>query len=138
MVHVVQNPNKSDVEARGRDDGNGAHASVDDDLNVPVVELGFGQINNDGPHAGVDLRQAPYLSTTVEADFAHRGCDLERLLTLASWRRDCDGGWQAAHQRGELRLGLNCQQPIERLMEGVLIDFAIDKEALHDHDPPLP
>jgi hypothetical protein len=36
---------KSDVEARGRDDGNGPHAGVDDDLNVPVVELRFSQIN---------------------------------------------------------------------------------------------
>jgi hypothetical protein len=118
--------------------GNGTHASADDDLNVPVVELGFGQINNDGSHACVDLRQAPYLPTTVEADFAHRGCDLERLLTQESWWRDCDGGRQAAHQRGELRLGLNCQQPIDRSLESVLIDLAIGKEALHDHDPPLP
>jgi hypothetical protein len=60
-----------------RGDGNGPHAGVDDHLNVPVVELGFGQINHDGPHARVDLGQAPYLPTTVESDFAHRGCDLE-------------------------------------------------------------
>jgi hypothetical protein len=59
-------------------------------------------------------------------------------LTPKSRRGDRDGERQAAHQRGELRLGLNCQQLIERSLEGVLIDLAIGKEALHDHDPPLP
>jgi hypothetical protein len=110
---------------------------VDDDLHVPVVELGFGQINNDGPHARVDLRQAPYLPTTVEADFARRGRDLERFSALATWRRDCDGGRQAAHERGELRLRMKCKQPIERLLKSFLIDLATNKEALHDDNPAL-
>lgn len=97
---------QSDVEASGDDHGDLANSGVDDDLDVPVVELRSGQVNGHGPHARVDLGDAAHLPAAVEANLAHRGEDLERLLAPARRGRELDGRRQAADHRGELALCL--------------------------------
>jgi prevent-host-death family protein len=131
-------PHLSDVETPGSDDGNRSHGDVDDDLDIPVIELGFGQINGHGTHARADLGEAAYLPSALEANLAHRGGDLQRLLTPPCGRSEFDGGRQAANHGGEVGMGTGPQQPIEGSLKAVQIHLAAGQEPLQDVDPALP
>jgi hypothetical protein len=95
-------PHLSDVETPRSDDGDRPHRDVDDDLDVPVVELGFGQINGHGAHARADLGETAHLPAALEANLAHRGGDLQRLLTPPRRRSEFDRWRQAANHGGEV------------------------------------
>ena len=83
---------RSDLEATGNDDGDCSHVGVDDNLDVPVIELGLAQINRHGAHTCVDLGETAHLPAALEANLAHRGRDLQRLLTPPRGRSEFDGG----------------------------------------------
>src|ERR1700730_5004822 len=83
---------RSDLEAAGNNDGDCPHACADHNLNFPVIELGLAQVNSHVAHACVDLGETAYLPAAFEANIAHRGRDLERLLTLPRGRSEFDGG----------------------------------------------
>lgn len=81
----------SDLKAAGNDDGDFPHVGPDDNLDVPVIELGLAQINRHGAHACVDLGETAHLPAALEANLAHRGRDLQRLLTPPRRRSEFDG-----------------------------------------------
>jgi hypothetical protein len=94
-----------DVETPGSDDGDRSHAGVDDDLDIPVIELGFGQVNDHGAHARVDPGETADLPAALEADVTHRGGDPQRFLAPPCGRSEWDRGRQAADHGGEAGLG---------------------------------
>jgi Family of unknown function (DUF5990) len=128
---------RPDLEAAGNDDGDFAHAGVDDNLDVPVIELGLAQINRYRAHACVDLGETAHLPAALEANLAHRGRDLERLLTPSRGRGEFDGGRQAANHRGEVSLGTDPEQCIEGCLKAVEIHLAAGQESLQEVDPAL-
>ena len=95
---------RPDLEATGNDDGDCSHMGMDDNLDVPVIELGLAQINRHGAHTCDDLGETAHLPAALEANLAHRGRDLQRLLTPPRGRSEFDGGRQAANHRGEVSL----------------------------------
>ena len=84
-------PHRPDLEAAGNDHGDCPHVGVDDNLDVPVIELGLAQINRHAAHACVDLGETAHLPAALETNLAHRGRDLERLLTPPCGRSEFDG-----------------------------------------------
>ena len=88
---------RSYLEAAGNDDGDCPHVGVDDNLDVPVIEFGLAQVNRHGAHTCVDLGETAHLPAAFEANLAHRGRDLERLLTPPRGRGEFDGRRQAAN-----------------------------------------
>jgi hypothetical protein len=64
-------------------------------------------------HTCVDLGETAHLPAALEANLAHRGRDLERLLTPPRGRNEFDRGRQAANHRGEVSLGMGLEQCIE-------------------------
>ena len=127
----------SDFEAAGGDHGYRPHFGVGDNLDVPVVELGLTQVDDQSAHAYVDLDEAAHLPPALEADLTHRGSDLERLLTTPRGRSALDGEGQAAYHRGELRVGTCPEQPIEDLLETVQIQLAAGYQRLKEVNPAL-
>ena len=127
-----------DVETPGSDDGDRSHAGVDDDLDIPVIELGFGQVNGHGAHARADPGETADLPAALEANVAHRGEDLQRLLAPPCGRSECDGGRQAANHGGEVGMSAGPQQPIEGCLKAVQVDPAAGQELPQDVDPALP
>jgi hypothetical protein len=98
---------------------------VDDDLDLPVIEPGFTQINRHGAQARVDLGETAHLPSAREANLAHRGGDLERLLTPLRRRREFDGRRQVSKHRGDVGVGSGAQQPIEGRLKPVQIHLPL-------------
>ena len=110
---------------------------MDDNLDVPVIELGLAQINRHGAHTCVDLGETAHLPAALEANLAHRGRDLQRFLTPPRGRSEFDGGRQAANHRGEVSLGMGPEQSIEGFLKAVEIHRAAGQESLQEVDPAL-
>ena len=85
----------------------------------------------------VDLGETPHLPAALEANLAHRGRDLQRLLTPPRRRSEFDRGRQAADHRGEVSLGLGPEQRIEGFLKAVEIHLAAGQESLRQVDPAL-
>jgi hypothetical protein len=128
---------RPDLKAAGNDDGNFPHAGADDNLDVPVIELGLAQVNRHGAHPRVDLGETAHLPAAFEANVAHRGKDLERLFTPARRRSDFDRGRQAANHRGEVSLGTGLEQCVEGYVKAVEAHLAASHESLQEVDPAL-
>ena len=128
---------RPDLEATGNDDGDCSHMGMDDNLDVPVIELGLAQINRHGAHTYVDLGETAHLPAALEANLAHRGRDLQRLLTPPRVRSEFDGGRQGANHRGEVSLGMGPEQSIEGFLKAVEIHRAAGQESLQEVDPAL-
>src|SRR5450432_3358470 len=73
LVTAPIRPTCRTSKPRGTDHRDLPHRGVHHDLDVPVVELGFGQINGDRRHACMDRRNTTYLPATLEANLSHRG-----------------------------------------------------------------
>src|ERR1039458_6005366 len=84
------------------------------------------------------MRRPPLLPAALEANLAHRGGNLERLLTPPRHRSEFDRGRQAANHGGEVGTGAGPQQPIEGSLKTVQIHLAAGQEPLQDVDPALP
>jgi hypothetical protein len=69
-------PHLPDVETPGSDDRDRSHVDADDDLDIPVIEFGFGQINGHVSQARVDLGETAHLPAALKANRACRGGDL--------------------------------------------------------------
>ena len=128
-------PDLSDVETPRSDDGDRPHGGVDDDLDLPVIELSFVQINGHGAHARVDLGKAAHLPAARESNLAHRRGYLERLLTPPRGRREFDRGRQASKHGGDVGMGTGAEQPIEGCLKAVEIHLAAGQEPLQCIDP---
>ena len=128
---------RPDLEAAGNDDGDFPHVGMDDNLDVPVIELGLAQINRHGAPTCVDLGETAHLPAALEANLAHRGRDLQRLLTPPRGRSEFDGGRQAADHRGGVSLGMGPEQSIEGFLKAVEIHRAAGQESLQEVDPAL-
>ena len=85
----------------------------------------------------VDLGETAHLPAALKANLAHRGRDLERLLTPPRGRSEVDGGRQAANHRGEVSLGLGPEHRIEGFLKAVEIHLAAGQESLQEVDPAL-
>ena len=129
---------RPDLEAAGNDHLDRPHVGVGDNLDVPVIELGLAQINRHAAHACVDLGETAHLPAALEANLAHRGRDLERLLTPPRGRSEFDGSRQAANHRGEVSLGMDPEQCVEGCLETVEIHFPAGQEFLQVVDSALP
>ena len=129
---------RPDLEAAGNDHGDRPHVGMDDNLDVPVIELGLSQINRHVAHTRVDLGETAHLPAALEANLAHRGRDLERLLTPPCRRSEFDGGRQAANHRGEASLGVDPEQRIKVCLKTVEIHFPAGQEFLQVVDSALP
>ena len=55
----------SDVEAAGGDDGDRPHFGVGDNVDVPVIELGLTQVDDQSAHPNVDLGETAHLPATA-------------------------------------------------------------------------
>jgi hypothetical protein len=108
---------------------------MDDNLDVPIIELGLAQINSHGAHTCVDLGETAHLPAALEANLAHRGGDLQRLLTPSRGRSEFHGGRQAANHRGDVGLGMGPEQGIEGFLKAVEIHLAAGQELLQEFDP---
>jgi hypothetical protein len=128
---------RPDLDAAGNYDGDIPHVGVHDNLDVPVIELGLAQINRHGAHTRVDLGETAHLPAALEANLAHRGGDLEWLLTPPRGRGEFDGGRQAANHRGEVSLGTGPEHSIEGLLKAVQIHLVAGQESLQEVDPAL-
>jgi len=128
---------RPDLEATGNDDGDCPHMGMDDNLDVPVIELGLAQINRHGAHTCVDPGETAHLPAALEANLAHRGRDLQRLLTPPRGRSEFDGRRQAADHRGEVSLGTGPEQSIEGFLKAAEIHLAAGQESLQEVDPAL-
>ena len=131
-------PDLSDFETARSDNGDRPHLGVDDDLNLPVIKLGFAQINGHLAHASLDLRETAHLPATGEANLAHRGRDLKRLLTPPRRRREFDRWRQALKHKGDIGVRPGAQQPVKSRLKRVQIHLAAGNQALHCFDPALP
>ena len=85
----------------------------------------------------VDLGETAHLPAALEANLAHRGRDLQRVLTPPRERSEVDRGRQAANHRGEVSLGLGPEQRIEDFWNAVEIHFVDGQEFLQEVDPVL-
>jgi hypothetical protein len=110
---------------------------VNDNLDVPVIELGLAQVNCHGAQTNVDLGETAHLPAAFETNIAHRGKDLERLLTLPRGRSEFDRGRQAANHRGEVSLGTGLKQRVEGFLKAVEVHPAAGQESLQEVDPAL-
>lgn len=128
---------RPDLEAAGNDDRDCPHSRVDDNLDIPVIELGLAQVNRHVAHTRVDLGETAHLPAAFEANIAHRGEDLERLLTLPRRRSEFDRGRQAANCGGEVSLGADLEQCVEGFLKAVEVHLAAGQESLQEVDPAL-
>jgi len=131
-------PDLSDIQTPRSNERDLSHVYLNDDLDIPVVELGFGQVNHHRAHARADLGQTAHLPAALEANLAHRSGDLQRLLTAPRGWSEFERRWEAANHGGELGIGTGPQQLVEGAFEGVLTDLAADQESLQDLDLALP
>ena len=85
----------------------------------------------------VDLGETAHLPASLRANLAHRGRDLERLVTPPRGRSEVDLGRQAANHRGEVSLGLGPEQRIDGFLKAAEIHLAAGQESPQELEPAL-
>lgn len=137
-VDSAARPNLSDIKSSRHDDCDLPHVHVDDNLDIPVIELCFGQINRHGARTRTDPGETARLPAALEANLSQRGRDLHRLLTAPCCWSEFDRGRQAANHRGEVSVGTSLQEPIKSCLKAILVHLGADQASLQELDPALP